>query len=271
MQQRSTWWKTAIGVVLTLIMLFPIYWMINIAFTDRSAIRSGDLYPKSFTMENFQRAFSDQLPYLGTSLLIAIGCVLFTLVIAMPSSYAIAFLLHKGRKTTNFLLIVAQMIPAVVMALGFYQIFNEIGLLDTIPGLIIADSTVAVPFAVMLLSSFMMGMPHSLIEAAQIDGANQWTVFAKIVVPLSRNSIVTTSLFSFLWAWSDFMFASTLNAGGGRLRPITMGLYDYIGAQNQEWGPMMATAVLASIPTALMLIVAQKYVAAGVTAGAVKD
>ncbi|PJM78270.1 carbohydrate ABC transporter permease [Bifidobacterium scaligerum] len=271
MQHRSTWWKTALGLLLTLIMLFPVYWMINVAFTSRSAIRSGDLYPKSFTVENFQRAFSDQMPYLGTSLIIAFGVVVFTLLIALPSAYGITFLPRRGGKTINFLLIVAQMIPAVVMSLGFYQIFNEIGLLDSIPGLIVADSTVAVPFAVMLLTSFMAGMPRSLIEAAEIDGANKWMVFSRIVVPLSRNSIVTASLFSFLWAWSDFMFASTLDAGGGMLRPITMGLYDYIGAQNQEWGPMMATAVIASVPTALMLVVAQKYVAAGVTAGAVKD
>ncbi|MGL4941031.1 MAG: carbohydrate ABC transporter permease [Bifidobacterium asteroides] len=271
MKHRSTWRKTLIAVVFTLIMLFPIYWMINISLTKRRSIRSGDLYPRDFTLANFSSAFHTEMTYLGTSLLIAIGVVLLTLAIALPSSYAIAFLELKGRRTINFLLIVAQMIPAVVMALGFYQIYNRIGLLDSIPGLIIADSTVAVPFAVMLLSSFMTGMPHSIIEAAEIDGASHWRVFTTIVVPLSRNSIVTTSLFSFLWAWSDFMFASTLDSGGGRMRPITMGLYDFIGAQNQEWGPLMATAVLASVPTAVLLIVAQKYVAAGVAAGAIKD
>lgn len=154
---------------------------------------------------------------------------------------------------------------------SFYQIYDDIGLLDSIPGLIVADSTLSVPFAVILMTGFMSGMPRSLVEAAQIDGASQWGVFTKIVIPLSRNTIVTTSLFAFLWAWSDFMFASTLDSGGGKMRPITMGLYDFIGSQNQEWGPMMATAVLASVPTALLLIFAQKYVAAGVTAGAVKD
>lgn len=271
MQHRSTWWKTAIGVILTLIMLFPVYWMINISFTQRRSIRSGALIPLDFTLDNYAKAFDSQLPYLATSIVIALGCVVLTLLIALPSSYALAILRMKGRRTLNFLLIVAQMIPAVVMALGFYQIFSDLGLLDTLPGLIVADSTIAVPFAVMLLTGFMSGMPRSLIEAAQIDGASQWTVFIRIVIPLSRNTIVTTSLFSFLWAWSDFMFASTLDSGGGRMRPITMGIYDFIGSQNQEWGPMMATAVLASVPTALLLIVAQKYVAAGVTAGAIKD
>jgi multiple sugar transport system permease protein len=271
MRHRPTWWKTLIGIILTLIMLFPVYWMINISFTQRSAIRSGDLYPKAFTTENFQRVFADQMPYLGTSLLIALACVVLTLAIALPAAYSIAILHLGGKKTMDFLLVAAQMVPAVVMALAFYQIFNQIGLLDTIAGLILADSTVAVPFAVMLLTSFMGSMPVSLVEAARIDGASDWRIFTQIVIPLSRNYIVTTALFSFLWAWSDFMFASTLDAGGGKLRPITMGLYDFIGAQNQEWGPLMATAVVASVPTALMLIVAQKYVAAGVTAGAVKD
>lgn len=120
MKHRSTWWKTLIGVILTLVMLFPVYWMINIAFTERSSIRSGDLYPKAFTLENFQRVFADQMPYLGTSLVIALSCVLVTLLIALPASYAIAILRLGGAKTVNFLLVVAQMIPAVVMALGFY-------------------------------------------------------------------------------------------------------------------------------------------------------
>ena len=121
MKHRSTWWKTLIGVILTLVMLFPVYWMINIAFTERSSIRSGDLYPKAFTLENFQRVFADQMPYLGTSLVIALSCVLVTLLIALPASYAIAILRLGGAKTVNFLLVVAQMIPAVVMALGFYR------------------------------------------------------------------------------------------------------------------------------------------------------
>lgn len=271
MKGRKTWWKTIIALILTCIMLFPMYWMINISFTQRRSIRSGDLIPSDFTLNHYQAAFSVELPYLGTSMVVAIGCVLLTLIIALPSSYALGLLRMRGRKTINFVLIVAQMIPAVVMALGFYQIYNSLGLLDSVWGLILADSTVAVPFAVMLLSSFMRSLPLSLMEAAKIDGASQWTAFTKIALPLSRNSIVTASLFSFLWAWSDFMFASTLNSGGGNLRPITMGIYDFIGAQNQEWGPLMVTAVLASVPTAILLIVAQKYVSAGITAGAVKD
>jgi len=169
------------------------------------------------------------------------------------------------------LLIVAQMIPAVVMSIGLYQIYSNLGTLDTLPGLIIADSTIAVPFAVLLYSAFMAGIPRELIQAAQVDGASHWRTFRSIALPISRNASVTAALFTFLWAWSDFLFASTLNRGGGNLRPITLGIYDYIGSQNQEWGPLMATAVIASVPTAILLVFAQRYVAAGAIAGAVKD
>lgn len=270
MMHRHSGLKTALGIFFTAIMLFPVYWMVNISFTAKGSIRSGDLFPKDFTLDNYARVLDIQLPNLATSIILALCCVILTLLIALPSAYALSLLRVRGSRVISFLLIVAQMIPAVVVTLGFYEIYNKIGLLDTIPGLVLADSTIAVPFAVMLLTSFMESIPICLLEAAEVDGATKMRRFISIVIPLSRNSIVTVSLFAFLWAWSDFLFASTLDGGGSR-RPITLGLYAYIGAQTQEWGPMMATAVLSSIPATILLVFAQKYVAAGVTAGAVKD
>ncbi|HYF72890.1 MAG TPA: carbohydrate ABC transporter permease [Nocardioides sp.] len=268
---RRAPWKTALGLVLTGIMLFPLYWMVNVSLTERGAIRDAELYPRAFTLEHYRVVLGDQLPYLRTSLVVGLGTVLLTLAIAAPAGYALSKLRVPGRRLIGFLLIVAQMIPAVVMALGFYSVYNDLGVLNTLPGLILADSTIAVPFGVMLFAAFMSGIPREMLEAAHIDGASYWRTFVSIVLPISRNSAVTVALFAFLWAWSDFLFASTLNRDGGSLRPITMGLYDYIGSQNQEWGALMATAVLASVPTALLLVVAQRYVSAGLTAGAVKD
>jgi multiple sugar transport system permease protein len=266
-----SWWTTPVALALTAIMLFPVYWMLNVSLTRRDSIRRGDVVPLDFTFEHYAVVVREQLPYLGTSLLVGLGTVLITLLVAAPASFALAKLAVPGRRLLNFALIVAQMVPAVVMSLGFYSIYSRIGLLNTVPGLILADSTIAVPFAVMLLTAFMTGIPRELMQAAQLDGASAWRTFRSVVVPMSRNSMITAALFAFLWAWSDFLFASTLNREGGSLRPITMGIYNYIGAQNQEWGPMMATAVVASIPAAALLVVAQKYIAAGVTAGAVKD
>ena len=112
------------------------------------------------------------------------------------------------------MLLVAQMIPGIIMAMGFYAIYLNLGLLNTWPGLIVADSTIAVPFGVLIFTAFMSGIPDELLQAARIDGAGPLRTFWSIVLPISRNAVVTVSLFAFLWAWSDFVFASTLDGGG---------------------------------------------------------
>ena len=272
MTTRPRPWRTALGVVLTAIMLFPVYWMVNVSFTRTSDLRRDPplWFPVRPTLDGYQAVFRDQLPALGTSLLVGVGCVALTLVIAAPAGYALALLRMPARGLISFLLLVAQMIPAVAMAIGFYAIYVRLGLLNTLPGLIVADATIAVPFAVLLFTAFMAGIPRELLQAARIDGAGTWRVFTSIVLPISRNSMITVSLFAFLWAWSDFIFASTLNRNGD-LIPITLGIYQYIGNNTTTWNSIMATAVVASIPAAVLLVVAQRYVAAGVTAGAVKD
>lgn len=265
-------WKTALGVVFTALMLFPVYWMLNVSLTRTQDLRKDppQIIPTHPTLEGFEAVFRQQLPNLGTSLVVGLGCVVLTLVIAAPAGYAIALLKLRGRGALNFLLLVAQMIPAVVMAMGFYAIYVRLGVLNSLPGLIVADSTVAVPFGVLLFTAFMAGIPKEMVQAATIDGAGTIRVFRSIVLPMSRNSVLTVSLFAFLWAWSDFIFASTLNRNGD-LIPITLGIYNYIGNNTTQWNAIMATAVVASVPAAVLLVVAQRYVAAGVTAGAVKD
>ncbi|WP_062428543.1 carbohydrate ABC transporter permease [Herbidospora daliensis] len=264
--------KTAIGLALTAVMLFPVYWMVNVSFTrDENMRRSPPhWFPVDGTLEGYRAVLDKQLPYLGTSLVIGLGTVVLTVVVAAPAAYALAKLRPRGGGVLSFLLLIAQMIPGIIMAMGFYAVFLSAGVLNTVPGLIVADSTLAVPFAVLVLTAFMSGLPEELLQAARVDGAGTVRTFWSIVLPLSRNALVTVSLFAFLWAWSDFVFASTLDQGGDH-QPITLGIYHYIGHNNQEWNAIMATAVVASIPAAVLLVIAQRYVAAGVTAGAVKD
>lgn len=264
--------KSAIGVVLTAIMLFPVYWMINVSFTRDSDMRKSppNLFPVNATLDGYRAVLDQQLPYLGVSLVVGLGTVALTLAVAAPAAYSLAKLRPRGGGALSFVLLVAQMIPGIIMAMGFYAIFLTTGVLNTVPGLIVADSTLAVPFAVLILTTFMSGIPEELLQAARTDGAGVVRTFWSIVLPVSRNSLITVSLFAFLWAWSDFIFASTLDQGGDH-QPITLGIYRYIGNNNQEWNAIMATAVIASIPATILLVVAQRYVAAGVSAGAVKD
>ncbi|MGW1504362.1 carbohydrate ABC transporter permease [Streptomyces mirabilis] len=270
--RRTNWWKTATGLVLTAIMLFPVYWMLNASFTRDQDMRKSppDLFPVHGTLEGYRAVLDDQLPYLGTSLVIGLGTVILTVALAAPAGYALAKLRPRGGGVLSFLFLVAQMIPGIIMAMGFYAIYLSLGLLQSVPGLIVADSTLAVPFAVLIFTAFMSGIPDELLQAAKTDGAGALRTFWSIVLPMSRNAVVTVSLFAFLWSWSDFVFASTL-AGGGAHEPITLGIYHYIGNNNQQWNAIMATAVVASLPATVILVLAQRYVAAGVSAGAVKD
>ncbi|EFL36888.1 binding-protein-dependent transport system inner membrane component [Streptomyces viridochromogenes DSM 40736] len=267
-----SWWKTAVGVLLTAIMLFPVYWMLNVSFTRDQDMRKSppDWFPVHGTLDGYRAVLDQQLPYLATSLVIGLGTVVLTVALAAPAGYALAKLRPRGGGVLGFLLLVAQMIPGIIMAMGFYAIYLQLGLLQSVPGLIVADSTLAVPFAVLIFTAFMSGIPGELLQAAQMDGARALRTFWSVVLPMSRNAVVTVSLFAFLWSWSDFVFASTL-AGGGAHEPITLGIYHYIGNNNQEWNAIMATAVVASLPATVILVLAQRYVAAGVTAGAVKD
>jgi multiple sugar transport system permease protein len=271
-RRRRPGWRTVLGILFTAVMLFPLYWMINVSLTQPTDLRKDppNFFPINPTFGGYTKVISEQLPYLGTSLIVGLGTVALTLALSAPAAYALAKLRPRGGTAINFVLLIAQMIPGIIMAMGFYLIFNNWGILNTIPGLILADSTLAVPFGVLIFTAFMTGIPDELISAARIDGAGTWRTFVSIVLPVSRNSVVTVSLFTFLWAWSDFIFASTLNRGGA-LQPITIGIYRYIGNNTQDWNAIMATAVVASIPAAVLLVVAQRYVAAGVTAGAVKD
>ena len=264
--------KTAIGVVLTAIMLFPIYWMINVSFTSDQNLRKNppNLFPVDGTLAGYRAVLSQQLPYLGTSLGIGLATVALTLVISAPAGYALAKLRPHGGTVVSFALLVAQMIPSIIMAMGFYAILLQVGAINTVPGLVLADSTISVPFAVLIFTAFMSGLPDELLQAALTDGAGRLRTFWSIVMPVSRNATVTVSLFAFLWSWSDFIFASTLDAGGNQ-QPITLGIYHYIGNNDQQWNAIMATAVTASIPATVLLVLAQRYVSAGITTGSVKD
>lgn len=264
--------KTAVGVVLTAVMLFPVYWMVNESFTTDGDMRKTppNLIPVDGTLAGYRAVFSQQLPYLGNSLLIGLATVALTLVVSAPAGYALAKLRPRGGGILSFALLIAQMIPSIIMAMGFYAILLSTGYINTVAGLVVADSTIAVPFAVLIFTAFMSGIPEELLQAALTDGAGRLRTFWSIVLPVSRNAVVTVSLFAFLWAWSDFVFATTLDSGGGR-QPITLGIYHYIGNNDQQWNAIMATAVVASIPATVLLVIAQRYVAAGITAGSVKD
>ena len=260
---------TALGIVFLAIMLFPIYWMVNTSLQPGPAAVNATFFPIHPTFVAYQQAINEQLGNMGTSLLVAFGTVIFTLIVATPAAYALAKFRLRFVGVIMLALLISQMIPGIVIANALYTAYNDLGLLNSIPGLILADATTSIPFAILILRAFMQSIPASLVEAARVDGAGHWRAFWSIVVPVSRNSIITAGLFSFLFAWSDFVFAVTLTTSTA-VRPVTLGIYTYLTANIQSWAPVMATAALASVPAIIFLVFAQRYIAAGALGGAVK-
>ncbi|WP_019813017.1 carbohydrate ABC transporter permease [Saccharomonospora saliphila] len=270
-RRLTPWLRTALGAAIVVVLLFPFYWMINASLQPSSELldTSPAWFPVDGTGEGYAEAVATQGGPLLASLVVAGGTVALSLLIALPASYALAQLRFRGAQAVIFALLIVQMIPGIVMANSLYTVFSDLGLIDSYLGLILADSTATIPFAILVLRAFMLSIPRELSEAARVDGAGYWRTFVSVIVPVSRNATVTAGLFSFLFAWADFLFAVTLTTGR-TFEPVTVGIYRFIGNQSADWNAVLATAVLASVPAAVLLIVAQRYVVAGVTGGAVK-
>jgi multiple sugar transport system permease protein len=261
--------RTAVAVILLALMLFPVYWMVNISLQPSGNTLSATFLPTHPTLDGYRSALRDQGPNLVTSLLVASGTVLVTLVVAAPCAYALAQFRFRWISWALLAILLAQMIPAIVIANALYTLYERLGLLNSVTGLIVANAANAIPFGILILRSFMLGLPPSIVEAARVDGAGPIRAFVSVVVPISRNSLITVGLFAFLFAWSDFIFALTLTTKG-TVVPVTLGIYTYLGAHVADWSAVMATAVLACVPAVILLVVAQRYIAAGATGGAVK-
>ncbi len=266
---RGSWFDTVVALVVMAVFLFPIYWMLNVSLQKGGAAVNTPWLPLHPTLDGYVKAISTQGRPLLTSLAVASGAVVFSLLIASPGAYALARYKIPGARAVLLALLISQMIPGIVVANALYSTYTSIGLINSIPGLILADSALGIPFAMLILHTFMRSIPDSIVEASWIDGAGPVRTFTAVVLPMSRNAVVTSALFTFLFAWGDFLFALTLTATADK-RPITLSLYTFIGAFVADWSSVMATAVLASLPAIVLLVIAQRYVAAGVSAGAVK-
>ncbi|MYW69420.1 ABC transporter permease subunit [Streptomyces sp. SID8379] len=266
---KRRWGATVAGVVILCVMLFPLYWMINTALQPESGLLEVSPVPHSLDLSGFTDAISEQGGHLLTSLAVALGAVVICLAIAAPAAYGLAQFRLPGTKSIVFGTLITQMVPGIVIANALYSAYVDLGLVNSYFGLMLADASLGIPFAIVLMRSFMVAIPKEVIEAAEVDGASKVRTFVQVVLPMSRNSLITAGLFSFLYAWSDFMFALTLNTTDD-VKPVTLGIYQYIGAHVGDWGSVMAASVLSAIPAAVLLVLAQKYIAAGITGGSVK-
>jgi len=263
------------GLVITGLMLLPIYFTIESSLAPSSSFQalSQSLVPSHFVFSNYRLAFDQERGSIVTSLLIALGAVVLSVGIALPAAYGLTkFGYLKSRAVVSVaivVLLVTQMVPGISLTLAFYKLFFHLHLLNSIPGLILADSTNGMPFAALVLRAYMGSIPAELSDAAYVDGASEWRTFRSVIAPLAVPGIVTAGLFVFLFAWGDFLYAYTLTAGGN-VTPLTKGILSFFTNNTVNWGGVLATVVLAAIPSGLILSFGQRYVMGGLRAGALK-
>src|SRR3954452_14660360 len=228
------WGSTAIGIAILAVMLFPVYWMLNVSLQPSGSAVGTPWLPLHTSFGGYAKALQDQSGHLATSLIIATGSVVLSLLIAAPAAYALSLFHVPGANVVLLVILISQMVPGIVVANALYSAYSDLGLLNSIGGLILADSTAGIPFAILILRAFMSAMPAQVGEAAWVDGAGPLRTLVSVVLPMSRNALVTAGLFTFLFTWGDFLFALTLTTTED-VRPVTLGLYTYIGSYVNDW------------------------------------
>ncbi|RRJ66831.1 carbohydrate ABC transporter permease [Paenibacillus oralis] len=272
-------WKstgaTFIGILIMIVFLFPVYWMVKTSVTPVTELYHNPphLWPVGATLESYINNFvrnQDMIGYIGNSLIIATGTMVMSLLLSIPAAYALARLPVKGKALMMISVLSIQMLPGIMMAMPLYIMFSKVHLNDNFAGLIFADLIHSLPFAIITLRPFFLALPSGLEEAAMIDGCNKFTSFTKIILPLVKPGLMTVAAFCFLFGWGDFIFALTLTSSN-TVRPLTLGLYRFIGQYGTEWNNLMAVATLAALPIIVIFVSMQKYVVGGITAGSMKD
>jgi multiple sugar transport system permease protein len=259
------------ALVALVILLFPLYAVIIGSFENNNQLLGThyNFLPPTPSFANYSTVLSTQGGHIVSTLIIGVFTALLTLAISVPAAHALAR--YRFRVTAILVggLLVAQILPAIVIANSLFLVYHKLGLLNSYPGLVLADASYGVPFSVLVLRAFMLGLPNDVLQAARVDGATEWKTFVRIVLPMSRSAIITVAVFAFLNGWGDFIFALTL-LSGSTFQPITLSIYSYIGEFSQNIGAAMALCVVGILPAAVLLIAAQRYIASGLTVGSVK-
>ncbi|MCC6444898.1 MAG: carbohydrate ABC transporter permease [Armatimonadetes bacterium] len=226
------------------------------------------------TLSNFSEVFR-RIPlaaYFANSLIIATGATLINLACALPAAYALSRLRFPGRSLFLYMVLITQMFSPIVLIISLYQIFSGAGMLEgsrIYIALILANASFSLAFSIWLLTGYLTAIPADIEEAALIDGCSRLGALWRVLLPIALPGLVTTVIFTFIAAWNEFVFALTFVADEDK-RPLTVGIYSFVGRYNIEWQSLMAASLLATLPVVCLFIVIEKHLVKGLTAGAIR-
>ena len=265
-------WSLAIFVV-CLLTLVPVVWIIMLSLKTSATATDGSFIPHHWTLSNYSDIFK-----LGTftsalrnSIGIALIATVLAVILASAAAYAIARLDFPGKRIILAVSLGVAMFPQISLVGPLYNLWRQIGLYDTWPGLIIPYMTFALPLSIYVLSSFFREIPWELEQAAQVDGATPFQAFRRVIVPLAAPGLVTTFILVFIICWNDFVFAISLTSTSrAQTVPAAISSFPGVSQFTVPYGDIAAAAVVVTIPVLLLVLLFQRRIVSGLTAGAVK-
>lgn len=251
---------------------FPVYWMADTAFKPAKDAIDPDpsLLPTGVTLANFRRALTiaDFWGPVARSLIVSLSVVVIGIVVGMLAALAISRFAFRGRTIVIVGILAVQMIPLVAMIIPVFLLLNDLGQYDRLSGLIITYLTFILPFTVWTLRGFIVNIPRELEEAAMVDGCSRTGAFLRVVFPLLAPGLVATSVYGFIQAWNEYLYALMLMSQQNQTATVWLG--NFTTKHGTEYAPMMAGSTMMAVPIVILFLLVQRKMAAGLTAGAVK-
>lgn len=267
-----TIYRYALVILLALVFVFPFVVMLTTAFkvSDEIFMAPPELLPRTWTLDHFVGALT-QIPFfrfLFNTAVIAGLSVLGTVLVSPLVAYSLSKLRWKGRNLLFIMVLATMMLPPQVTLIPIYMMWNKVGATGTILPLIV-PAFLGTPFFIFLIRQFLLSVPDELIEAAKVDGASEFRIYWSIVLPIARPALITSAVFQFVWAWTDFLYP-LIYLNDEESYTLSIGLYSFLGEHGVQWGPLMASCVLFTLPAFLIFLVFQRYFIGGIATGALK-
>ncbi|XAS64169.1 carbohydrate ABC transporter permease [Micrococcaceae bacterium Sec5.8] len=264
--------KAALVALLLIFTLFPAYWMISSSFDAQASSGGQSLLPQEFTLANYQFVLTEGGfgTFLRNSAVVAFFTVTISGIVALLAAVAVARFQFKFRTGILIMILTVQMVPLEALVIPLFVQVRDLQLLNSLVGLVVVYLAFSLPFAIWMLRGFVAAVPVELEEAAYIDGATWGRMFRSVMLPLVAPGLVATSVFSFIVAWNEFIFAMTLLGGSAENYTVAIGLKQFFGVHSNDWGPVMAASTIITIPVMIFFILVQGKLSSGLVAGAVK-
>jgi multiple sugar transport system permease protein len=276
MQRRGILGNTALIaclIFLFVIVILPFYWIFSSSIKSPQEIiaLTPTLFPQSFTWQHYGKLLnsSDFPLYLWNSLLVSVGTMVITVVLSASAAYGLYRLKLPGRNLIFQIILITYAFPGILLLIPLHGMMSRLGLIDTIPALIIINVTFAAPFAVWMMRAFFSTIPVEIEDAAALDGANRLQILVRILFPLAAPGIASIAIFAFIMSWTEYMFASVLIISDER-RTLPVGLAGIIGQYQVDWGLLLAGSVLTALPVIVLFGFVGRNFVRGLTAGAMK-